>query len=341
MRRLLVLGPVHVDLDLVPGGLLVAAGGGVGRLADVVDLALVPHLEIGQLRVDGGPDVAGQRPGRRRPDEEVFAGPAAQGELDEDRLVVDLLVAFLDLHLAQADAAARAPRHGVVAAVDEAAAVALLEEGPDRVVVLLGHREVRIPLSGRFGPVLVGAVPVHPVAEADRLLRLDAGEPVHALLAELHEAVDAGEDVAGHQVLDVALGGELQLLLDLDLDPQALAVEAVLVALALALHGVVALEGVLVSAAPGVVDAHRVVGGDGAVEEGPARAVLVLFAQGVEGPRLVPELEDAAFLCREIGLRVHFLERHDGPLAATVRHVYLIGRQAEAEEVPPAGERGV
>ena len=53
-----------------------------------------------------------------------------------------------------------------------------------------------------------------------------------------------------------------ELALDVDLDPQALAVEAVLVALVLAEHRVEALVEVLVGAAPGVVDAHRVVGRD-------------------------------------------------------------------------------
>src|SRR5262249_9554567 len=130
-------------LDLVLDRLLIAAGGGEGGLADVVNLAFLPHLQVRQLRVDGATDVAGQRPARRRPDEQTLAGPVAQREPDEDRLVMDLLVAFLDLHLAEADAAARAPRHGVEAAVDQAALVALLEEGPDRVVVLLRHREVR------------------------------------------------------------------------------------------------------------------------------------------------------------------------------------------------------
>ena len=70
---------------------------------------------------------------------------------------------------------------------------------------------------------------------------------------------------------------QLQFLLDLDLDPEALAVEAVLVAQLVAGHGEVALVGVLVGAAPGVVDAHRVVGGDRAVEEGPLRLAAVLL----------------------------------------------------------------
>src|SRR5262249_29887575 len=180
------------------------------------------------------------------------------------------------------DRAARAPRHRVVAAVDQAALVALLEEAPDGVVVLLRHREIAAPQVGTLLPVLL-VVPVHPVAEADRLLGLDLRELIDALLAQLHEAVDAGEAVAGDEVFDVALRAEAQLLLDLDLDPEALAVEAVLVAQLVAGHGLVALVGVLVGAAPGVVDAHRVVGGDRAVEEGPLILAAVLLAEALEG----------------------------------------------------------
>src|SRR3990172_6871220 len=68
----------------------------------------------------------------------------------------------------------------------------------------------------------------------------------------------------------IPLGPKPQLSFDLHLHPQPLAVEAVLVALPVAEHGVVALEEVLVGAAPGMVHAHRVVGRDRPIEEGPA-----------------------------------------------------------------------
>src|SRR3989304_621598 len=68
----------------------------------------------------------------------------------------------------------------------------------------------------------------------------------------------------------IPLGPKPQLSFDLPPHPQPLAVEAVLVALPVAEHGVVALEEVLVGAAPGMVHAHRVVGRDRPVEEGPA-----------------------------------------------------------------------
>ena len=60
--------------------------------------------------------------------------------------------------------------------------MALLEEAPDRVVVLLRHGEVAARSSGGLAQSS-SSVPVHPVAEADRLLGLNAGELVHAVLA--------------------------------------------------------------------------------------------------------------------------------------------------------------
>src|SRR4030067_3822823 len=75
-----------------------------------------------------------------------------------------------------------------------------------RVDVLVGHR-------------VVGVVPIHPVAQANGLLRLDAGEPADPLLAALDEPGDA-------ERFDVPLGLEAQFLLDLDLHPQPPAAEA-------------------------------------------------------------------------------------------------------------------
>ena len=160
----------------------------------------------------------------------------------------DLRVALrLDLHVADAGPAARAPRHDVVAAVQPAAVVAGLDDTPDGVVVLVRHREVRVG-------------PVHPLAQADALLADDARELEHAVLAALVELGDT-------EALDVALGAEAELLFDLDLDPQPLTVEAVLPALVVAGHGLVALVQVLVGPPPGVVHRHRIVGRDRSVNE--------------------------------------------------------------------------
>ena len=101
---------------------------------------------------------------------------------------------------------------------------------------------------------------MHPIAQADGLLGLDAGVLVDPLLAAL--------DKLGNTVgLNIALALEAKLALDFHLDPKALAVEAVLVTLVEAAHRPVALVGVFVGPSPGVMDAHGVVGGDGAIHE--------------------------------------------------------------------------
>ena len=120
------------------------------------------------------------------------------------------------------------------------------------------------------------------------------GEVAHPGLARLHKAVDA----VG---LDVLLGVEPHLLLHLNLHPEALAVKPVLVPLLEALHGLVALEQVLVGAAPGVVDTHGVVGGYGPVYEGPSPVrVLVAVQVLLHHPGLVPPRLDIALHLREI-----------------------------------------
>ena len=197
--------------------------------------------------------VARERPRRGGPDQEVLPVMAGAGDRQPqgERQVADLVVALRrDLHVGEPGAAARAPGHHVVALVDEPPLVALLQEGPDRVVVLVAVGEVAV-------------LPVHPHAEPLALLGLKRGEGVNPRLAQLHEAIDP-------ERLDLAFVVEAELLLDLDLDPQPLAVESVLVALPLAEHGVVALVEILVGATPRVVHAHRVIGRDRAVEEAPA-----------------------------------------------------------------------
>jgi hypothetical protein len=159
-----------------------------------------------------------------------------------------------------------------VAAIEPATRVAQLQEAPDAVVILVREREV-------------GVVPVHPVAEPLALLADHAGVVIDALFTLIHELGDT-------IVLDLALVGEAQLLLDRDLDPQALAIETLLPAQLLAEHSVVAIVEVFIGATPGVVDAHRVVGGDRPVEKRPLRAAVSPRAQLLERPRLGPEAQD-------------------------------------------------
>ena len=130
------------------------------------------------------------------------------------------------------------------------------------------------------------------------MLGLTRGEGEHALLAGAHEILDA-------VIANLALGPEPEALFHFHFHPQSLAIESVLIAQRLAVHGVVALVHVLERAAPGVMHAHGIVGGDGSVEERPARAVGVLRAQFVENAVLFPEAQDVALHGGKVGYSWH------------------------------------
>ena len=173
-------------------------------------------------------------------------------------------------------------------------------------------------------------LPVHPHPEPLALLGLLRGEAVDARLAQLHEAVDA-------KAFDLALVVEAELALDIDLDPQALAVETVLVALTLAEHGVVALVEVLVHATPGVVHAHRVVGGDRPIQEGEAaRSVRIPGEVALRRAPLMPTRDLPALELNHVELAVYRSEnprlppRH-GRLTPNKKPVPLPGRESSLQ----------
>ena len=248
-------------------------------------------LHVCKIWMDCDRYVRSESPGGRRPDQERFAWPVDQGEPDVEAGVRDVLIALGDdFVMRDAGSASGAPRHYVASFVDIAIPMADLEEVPDGVVVLVRHG-------------VVGVVPVHPVSEANRLASLDVGEPPHALLAQLHEFVDA-------EVLNVRLGLHTQISLDVDLDPQALPVKSILVALLEALHRLVALEDVLVGTPPSVVNSHRVVGGDGAVHERePLVRSVVAMEVLVDDAMLVPPRKQVFLHLDEINLGRYGLEQ--------------------------------
>ena len=219
-----------------------------------------------------------------------------------------------DLVLADAGCAARAPRHHVGAAVQPAALPALLEKGPDHVIVFVregevaaaeirhaeaahqllnsvrhlssrtlhGHalRRILHQPRGQFTQV-IRLVPVHPVPQPNGLFRLHGGETQYPLLAFAHEGIQA----VG---FDVSLGPETQFLLHLHLDPQSLTVEAVLVAQFPAAHGPEAAEHVLVGTPPPVMHAEWVIGRYRPVQKGPSGLSSAQATQGAKGVGVFP-----------------------------------------------------
>jgi hypothetical protein len=225
------------------------------------------------LRVNRGGDVRGQRPRCRRPDDERLPGPLPQREPDEERRVGAVLIdaRLRELVLRERRPTARAPLGGAMPHEDAAALVHQLQEAPDVLDVRVTEREV------------VGT-PVHPLAEADRALRELVGGPDHLLAATPRELREP-------ELLDLTLRVEPELALDADLDPEALAIEAVLVALVMAAHRLVALEDVLEGPTPRRVDREGLVRRDRAVDEAEPRALRVLLAQPPERLLPVPEGE--------------------------------------------------
>ena len=229
------------------------------------DPAAVGRQAVVRIGLHRRGDVRGQRPRRRRPDDERLAVASAQREADVERRVLHLDVVLLArlLVLGERGPAARAPLRGAVPLVQPAALVDGLEEAPDVLDVRVAERVVVV-------------VPVHPLAEAAALVGHD--------LAVVRDALDALAGELGEAVLlDLVLRREAEGLLHLDLDPEPLGVEAVLVALVEALHRLVALEDVLQRPPVAVVDAGGVVGRDRAVHEREPGPAAVLLAQLLEG----------------------------------------------------------
>src|SRR5256886_14631932 len=171
-----------------------------------------------------------------RSGKETLVLPTLDREPDVHRQVRHLAVAVDHLVLRERGAAPRAPGHRAVALVEPALLLPQLQHVPD-------VRDVQIAVR------VVGVRPVHPLTHADGPLRDRGRRPIDAGAAGFGEHRDA----VG---IDVALAVEVQLALDLHLDPEALAIEAVLVALVESLHRLVTLVDILVGTRPGAVHPH-------------------------------------------------------------------------------------
>ena len=73
-------------------------------------------------------------------------------------------------------------------------------------------------------------------------------------------------------------------------------------------HGKIAAISILVCTAPRVVNAHRIIGSDRPIKEGPLGLVVILFAQELKGLRALPEIEDRSFEARKIDFRGNLVE---------------------------------
>src|SRR5579859_1446558 len=197
-----------------------------------------------------------------------------------------------DLMLGERRATAWAPGQHIMAPVEPAMGMAQLQKAPDAIVVLVGMR-------------IIALLPVHPVAEPLALCGLDCRKVGHTLLA----ALDEGRDAVG---FDLALAGEAQVLFDIDLYPESLAVKALLPAQLLSQHAMVAVIQIFQRAPPGVMHAHGVICGDGAINERPPGATTRLGPHLLEDLLCSPQAQDA-ILKREIGWSHWHVREHTLP----------------------------
>ena len=264
--------------DDVDRRLALRRAGAAGADLDVLDVG--PHRQG---------DVAGQRPRGRGPGQEVGAGLVRELEEHVDAGVLDVvLVPLRELVGAERGHAPRAVGDDLEPLVEQLLLPHVLEQRPHRLHVgrLVGD---------------VGVVEVEP--EADAVGELDplADVPVAGLLALLVELVDA----VG---LDVLLGLEAQLLLDLHLDRQPVGVPAALADHPVAAHRLVAREEVLEGARQHVVQPGEAVGGRGAFVENPVVGLRALVNRALKDVLLLPEGAHPPLQLGEADLAVDGLE---------------------------------
>ena len=267
-------------------------------------------VEVGP---DGGTGVRQQRPRRGRPDQQRQAGEGGQaqrrpeplggiaviGEREPDigRLVdhVPVDIGLAELVAAQRRPTARAVGHHLDVLVEEALVPDGLEVRPHRLHEL-----------GREGPV--GVVDVEPVPDP-----LGEGLPfvdvvAHRLPAQPGELGDA------HLFLDLALGGDAQLLLHLDLDRQAVGVPAGLPGDGVPPHGPVAAEQVLVGPGPDVMEPGAPVGSRRALVKHPGLGAVPQFHRPLEDAVLLPSGQLFGLEGGEIGVGGDRAEQQELPL---------------------------
>ena len=238
--------------------------------------------DVGDGPLDGDRGVRRQRPRRRRPDQQVGAGPRAVGQREPhvDRGVDVVLVALGHLVVRERRLVARAVGRDAVVLDEQALAVDLLERPPDALDVARGHRQV-------------GLVEVDPVAHALG----HRGEGADVLERRLAAGgVELGDAVA----LDVALGREAELLLHGELHRQPVAVPAGPTRHVVPAHRPEPGEEVLEGAGLDVVGAGRAVRGGRALVEDPGLALGRLLERAAEDVALVPALENLLLDRRQV-----------------------------------------
>ena len=237
---------------------------------------------VGDLRRIGDGAVAGDRPGRRRPDHDRGAAQRARAggdrELHPHR--VGRVVVVLDLRLGERRLLHHRPHDRLRAAIELARHGELHELGGDRRLRGVAHRRIRVlEIAVDADALELGRLHAHPVARE-----------VAAFAAEL---------VDRHRVLVPALGAVF--LLDLPLDRQAVAVPARHVIGVVAEHLVRADDHVLQDLVQPRADMDVGVRVGRAVVQDVFLAALRLFPLAAVEVELFPARQDLRLLLRQPG----------------------------------------
>ena len=183
----------------------------------------------------------------------------------------DVLVRTGHFVLGKGGSAPRAPRHRLVFTLNPAVIVTDLQEMPDSLDILVGVG-------------VIGVVPLHPLTEPLRLVGDDAGEMLDTVNALLREVV--------HTVIfDVLFRLEAELFFNLNFYPETLRVKAVLTAAVVASHVFITDKGILERSAPCMVDTHRIISGNRAVNKTETLVTSVLFLAQIEAVVIFPKLQ--------------------------------------------------
>ena len=282
VEQRLVLG-VFVILALFDGELLVFAlfeQAGDERVSEDVCLLSDAYFGVIFLGVDAERHIAGQRPGRGRPCEEVGVLAPLHRELDEYGLLLHILVSLRDFVRGKRCPATRAVRHNLVTLVKQTLVRNLLERPPHRfdVVVVVGD---------------VGVLHVRPVTDSvGHDLPLVLILP-HRLLALFDEGFDA-------VFFDFLFAVDAELLLDLELNGQTVSVPTGLAQDKIALHCLVTGYDVLHDAGEDVPDVRLAVGGRRSVVKIEALPAPVFLDALFENLVFFPERQHLFFALDEV-----------------------------------------
>ena len=210
-------------------------------LGQIVELAVLLGLDVVDLRADRQKFVGSQCPGGGGPGQEIgiLFGRGLKGHRQGDN--GDFLVTLRNFVGSEARSAARAIRKHLVTLVDHALLEELIQDPPDGFDVIVVQGDVRM-------------IQVYQVAHAVAHLAPQALVGEDGFLALLVEFADA-------VFFDILLTGEAELLFHFDLYGQAVGVPSGFARYAVALHGLVAADGVLQRTGDHVVDARLAVCG--------------------------------------------------------------------------------